>query len=103
MAIGRGGRHSHRNGSRPIFIDAFAGCGRMPDTFAAGLRGKPLGNGLDLVPIFAEMRSAGIDFDWWFRAKSIEAISGPMAEAKLTGELFDEVWNGYSSECDVMG
>jgi hypothetical protein len=37
----------------------------------------------------------------WFRAKSIEAIFGPMAEARLTGEPFDEVWNGYSSEGDV--
>jgi hypothetical protein len=76
---------------------------KMPDTFAAALSGAPLGNGCDLVPIFGEMRAAGIDVDWWFRAKSIESIFGPMAEATLIGKPFEEAWNDYSSEDDKRG
>jgi hypothetical protein len=50
-----------------------------------------------------EMRAAGIDLPWWFQAKSIELIFGPMAEAKLLSEPFDDVWNADTSECDMFG
>jgi len=68
----------------------------MPDTLEASRRGVQL----DLQPIFAKMRSAGIDVDSWCTAKSIEAIFGPMAEARVTEKPFDEVWDDYSSEAD---
>jgi len=55
----------------------------------------------DLTPIIAEMRAAGIDVDGWYRAKSIETIFGPMAEAKLLELPFETVWNAYSSENDL--
>lgn len=67
----------------------------MPDTFAALLQGVPLG-----VSVLVKMRSAGIDVDLWCKAKCIEAVFGPMAEAKLMGKSFDEVWNEESSEAD---
>lgn len=76
---------------------------KMPDTLATARLGVPLGNAFDLILIFAQMRSAGIDLAWWFRAKSVAAIFGPMAEAKLVGKPFDEVWNDYSAEADVKG
>jgi hypothetical protein len=46
------------------------------------------------------MRAAGIDVTSWFRAKSIELILGPMAEAKLLNKPFEDVWNAEMSEGD---
>ncbi len=45
------------------------------------------------VATIAEMREVNIDVDWWFRAKSIENLFGPMSEAKLPGK--------YGSEGDL--
>jgi hypothetical protein len=50
-----------------------------------------------------EMRAAGIDLPWWFQAKSIELIFGPMAEARLLSKPFDDVWNADTSEGDIFG
>jgi hypothetical protein len=55
----------------------------------------------ELVPLIAEMRAAGIDVDWWYRAKSVEAIFGPMAEAKLLGLPYETVWNSHAAENDL--
>jgi hypothetical protein len=46
------------------------------------------------------MRAAGIDLDGWFRARSIVAIFGPMAEAKLIERPFNEFWNNSPSKDD---
>jgi hypothetical protein len=51
---------------------------------------------------FAEMRAAGIDVDDWFRAKSVECIFGPMAEAKSLGKPFNEVFNDDGAEGDIV-
>jgi hypothetical protein len=50
---------------------------------------------------FAEMQAAGIDIDGWFRAKSVECIFGPMAEAKLLAKPLDGVLNDQGAEGDV--
>jgi hypothetical protein len=72
---------------------------RMADRFSAAQGGSiPRA---DFVLIIAEMRASGIDVDLWYRAKSIAIMFGPMAEARLLGKPFDEVWNEYSSEGDV--
>lgn len=63
----------------------------------------PLGANVDLAPLFAEMRASGIDLDGWFRAKSIVAIFGPMAEAKLTEKPFNELWNSLPAKDDTLG
>jgi hypothetical protein len=55
----------------------------------------------ELIPVIAEMRVAGIDVDRWYRAMSIVFMLGPMAEAKLIGKSFEEVWNSYGSESDL--
>jgi hypothetical protein len=55
----------------------------------------------DLIPVVAEMRVASIDVDWWYRAMSIVFMLGPMAEARLVGKPFEEIWNSYSSESDL--
>jgi hypothetical protein len=52
--------------------------------------------------IFAEMRAAGIDIDGWFRAKSIECIFGPMAEAKCLAKPFKDVFDDCSAERDIV-
>ena len=53
----------------------------------------PIGENVNLVGLFAEMRGAGIDLDAWFRARSIVAMFGPMAEARLTQTPLNEIWN----------
>lgn len=55
----------------------------------------------ELTQTCAEMREAGIDLEMWHLAKCIEFVFGPMAEARLTGRSFDEVWDDYSSEADL--
>lgn len=67
--------------------------------------GRPtqFGNNVDWPVLFAEMRGAGIDLDGWFRARSIVAIFGPMAEAKLIQRPFHEVWNDSPSKEDARG
>jgi hypothetical protein len=62
-----------------------------------------LGNDAELVLLFAEMRTSGIDVDGWFQAKSIVAVFGPMAEAKLVERPFNEVWNNNPSKDDQRG
>jgi hypothetical protein len=57
----------------------------------------------DLALLFAEMRAIGINVDGWFQAKSIVAIFGPMAEAKLLERPFNEVWNNNPSKDDQRG
>lgn len=52
--------------------------------------------------IFAEMRAAGIDIDGWFRAKSIECIFGPMAEAKCLAKPFKDAFDDCSAERDLV-
>ena len=94
-----------RDNARLVGIGFYASAGQaheadtllttMPDTLAALCQGAPLD-----VSAFARMRSAGIDVDLWCRAKCIETVFGPMAEAKLLGRSFDEVWNEESSEAD---
>jgi hypothetical protein len=60
-------------------------------------------SGQELLPLFAEMRASGIDLDWWFRAKSIELIFGPMAEARLIQKSFGDVWTDATCEGDFQG
>ena len=55
----------------------------------------------DVIPMFAEMRASGIDIDGWFRVRSIVAMFGPMAEAKLIEKPFNDVWN--ASRDDALG
>jgi hypothetical protein len=55
----------------------------------------------DIRALIPDMRATGIDIDWWYRAKCIEAVFGPMAEAKFLEKPFDDVWNSYSSEDDI--
>jgi hypothetical protein len=70
---------------------------RMPDRFAA----DATVNQCKLASMIPEMRAAGIDVDKWFTAKSIEAICGPMAEAKFLGKPVADVFDDYSSEADL--
>jgi hypothetical protein len=81
------------NFSRPMedFLRA-----RLPDKFTAESEIE----WREIKELMREMPTAGIDVDWWFRAKSLELIFGPMAEAKFLGKPFDEVWNSYNSEED---
>jgi len=62
----------------------------------------PVSDDPDIAPLFTEMRAAGIDLDGWFRAKSIVAMFGPMAEAKLIEKPFSEIWNNNSKD-DALG
>src|SRR5262249_16727718 len=65
----------------------------------------PMGNGesqdrtpnqyAELTSCIAEMREAGMDVDGWFTTKVIELILGPMAEAKLLGKSFDDVFGAH--------
>jgi hypothetical protein len=58
------------------------------------------GTNAEKTRVFAEMREAGIDMDAWCEAMCIVCVFGSMAEARLTGRSFDEVWNDYPSEYD---
>jgi hypothetical protein len=57
--------------------------------------------GTELLALFSEMREAGIDVDAWFRARSIDILFGAIAEAKLTGRSFIDVWKGDGCMSDV--
>ena len=72
---------------------------RMTDKLAA--HGVVPVREADLIPVISEMRATSIDVDWWYRAMSIVLMLGPMAEAKLVGRPFEEVWNSYGSESDL--
>jgi hypothetical protein len=69
---------------------------RMPEKFKAESLIPPA----DLQALASEMRAAGIDVTSWFRAKSIELILGPMAEAKHLSKPFEDVWNAETSKDD---
>ena len=56
----------------------------------------------DIIPMFAEMRASGIDLDGWFRVRSIVAMFGPMAEAKLIEKPFNELWNSNACRDDAL-
>jgi hypothetical protein len=71
---------------------------RIPETFEADSSIYA-----DVRALAPEMRAAGIDLPGWFRAKSIELISGPMAEAKLLSKSFEDVWGAETSEGDRRG
>jgi hypothetical protein len=79
---------------------------RMPEKFTpeALSSGGPKGGGeierWEILPLFVEMRAAGIDLDGWLLAKSIEAMFGPMAEAKEVGKPFEEALDQHS-EADI--
>jgi len=70
---------------------------RVPDRFADGA----ILLQCELASKIPEMRAAGIDVDKWFTAKSIEAICGPIAEAKFLGKPVADVFDDYSSEADL--
>jgi hypothetical protein len=55
----------------------------------------------EIQSLIPDMRATGIDIDWWYRAKCIEAVFGPMAEAKFLEKPYDDVLNSYSSEDDM--
>ncbi|MGE5261275.1 MAG: hypothetical protein ACM3MH_10425, partial [Actinomycetota bacterium] len=49
----------------------------------------------------APMRpSISVDVDLWARARCFDGVLGPVAEAKLTGRPFEDVWHGYAAEGD---
>jgi hypothetical protein len=50
---------------------------------------------------YPEMRSAGVDLEKNFRAKNVEIIFGPMAEARYKHRPFDEVWRDPTNGDDV--
>jgi hypothetical protein len=77
--------------SRPMFEFVNA---RMPEEIDA------CHDGAKLLELLTDMRAAGIDVDAWFRAKTIEVVLGPMAEAKLTGKSFEDVFGGDGSRGD---
>jgi hypothetical protein len=52
--------------------------------------------------ILVKARAAGLDVDGWFRAKGLTVVFGPMAEAKFSGKPFEDVWDDYSAESDMM-
>jgi hypothetical protein len=72
---------------------------RMPEKFEVESSIPPA----DVRALAPEIRAAGIDLPWWFRAKSIELIFGPMAEAKLLSKPFENVWGAKTSEDDRKG
>jgi hypothetical protein len=80
---------------------------RMPEKFTqeALSSGGPKGRGKierrEILPLFVEMRAAGIDLDGWLLAKSIEAMFGPIAEAKEVGRPFEDALDHRSSEADI--
>jgi hypothetical protein len=57
-------------------------------------------DGTEMLALFAEMRAAGIDVDVWYRARSIETLFGPVAEAKLTGRSVVDVLSGEGCKRD---
>jgi hypothetical protein len=67
--------------------------------FLASNRDRQLVYG-DLIPVFGEMRSAGIDLDAWFRARALQIVFGPMAEAKFTRKTFSTVFDAPACERD---
>jgi hypothetical protein len=85
--------------SKPM--QEFVASRRPSSTPAAGY--APVLDDPDIVPMFAEMRVSGIDLDEWFRVRSIVAMFGPIAEAKLIERPFNEVWNSNTSRDDALG
>lgn len=79
--------------SRPMFEFVQA---KMPPEALDAQR-----DGTAILALFSEMRAAGIDLEVWFRAKSIEIVFGPMAEAKLTDRSFSDVWRGGGCKLDA--
>ena len=78
--------------SRPMF--EFATARMSPEEIDARY------NGAQMLELLTDMRAAGIDVDVWFRAKTIEVVFGPMAEAELTGKSFLDVFGGDGSRGD---
>ena len=84
--------------SKPMqdFVEAH----RPPEERPAGY--SPVRDDPDIIPMFAEMRASGIDLDGWFRVRSIVAMFGPMAEAKLIEKPFNEIWNTDACRDDAL-
>ena len=51
--------------------------------------------------VIKQAKDEGADIDKWLRAKMLMTVFGSMAEAKLTGKQFREVWDSYECEQDV--
>ena len=46
-------------------------------------------------------RAAGADIGKWFRARTLDAVAGPMAESIISNQSFNEVfWKGYGAYSD---
>ncbi len=55
----------------------------------------------ETASLYPAMRAAGVDLEKNFRAKNVESIFGPMAEARYKGQSFDEVWRDPTNADDV--
>jgi hypothetical protein len=55
----------------------------------------------EIASLYPEMRAAGVDLETNFRAKNVESVFGPMAEARYWGQSFDEVWRDPTNADDV--
>src|SRR5262245_39758342 len=64
----------------------------MHDFIDAKYPGKVVVGREQIALLYAEMRAAGIDLDTNFRAKIVESVFGPMAEARYKGQSFYDVW-----------
>jgi hypothetical protein len=64
---------------------------------------QPSDRSAELWALIPKMRKAGIDVDSWFRATTLQAICGPMAEARLIEKEFEAIWNDECSELDLNG
>jgi len=51
--------------------------------------------------VIKQAKDEGADIGKWLRAKMLMTVLGSMAEAKLTGKHFQEVWDSYECEQDV--
>ncbi|MBX9775830.1 MAG: hypothetical protein K2Y71_15740 [Xanthobacteraceae bacterium] len=56
----------------------------------------------DLTSVVDAARSQGADIDEWFSGRAFECMSGPVAEAIFTGELFRAVWSDRQSTSDQL-
>lgn len=55
-----------------------------------------------LNEIVSRARAEGADIDGWLRARALQAVFGPMAEAAGTEASFEEIWNGDQAHHDAV-
>jgi hypothetical protein len=96
IAIGAGASAGAQGTVRGPLVSKY-----MHDFIDAKYPGNVMVEAEQIALHYAEMRAAGIDLETNFRAKNVESIFGPMAEARYKGQSFDEVWRDPTNGDDV--